>query len=415
MALADRWNQLRQNIGKLLLNERFLISAHDWMRGPSQGLDPYKPIQKRTDLILASVVAPFVQWKMRVYPDARLALRRRVGDEYEVVAESPFLDMLANPNPDYDFVTMMQATIMELDIDGNSFWLKERTNAGKIAGLFWVPRTTIQPDDVFSKEMGEPYYAYSPNNYERLPVAATDVVHHRFGIDPRNWRLGLSPLGSAMREVMTDELAARHTAALLLNFATPSMLISISSPSSKDDLLKMEKRWKDKVGGDNVGTAVFVNSDLKAETITTSPKDMELAAIRYLTEERVSSLLGVPAIVAGTGAGLRHATYANFDTAQRTVWLNTALPALREFAAALTRQLLPDFDIDMQHSVYFDTTHVAALQEDTERKSTRLISEFQGGLITRAEARMDMGRVVAPEDEMYFGAGAEMEMQGADG
>ena len=407
MALSERWNALRQNIGRILLGQEGAYSSDIWVRGLDKKFpNAFVQWNTRSDLMLASVVAPFVQWKMRVYPDARLALRRRIGDEYEVVIDSPFLELMMNPNELYDFVTMMQATLMELDIDGNSFWIKERRNSGVVDAVYWVPRHTIEPDKKLSNAMGEPYYRYTPGSSGPLPVPATDVVHHRFGIDTQDYRLGLSPLASAMREVMTDELAAWHTSMLLKNSAMPNTLISMEGPPLPPEALaRMEEQWNAKVGGDGRGSTMFTSRKMDVHTMTTTPKDMELSSVRYLTEERISALLGVPAIVAGTGAGLRHATYANFDTAQRTVWLNTALPALREFSSALTRQLLVEFNDDPMMSVYFDTTMVAALQEDTERKSTRLISEFQGGLITRAEARMDMGRTVTPEDEMYISSG----------
>lgn len=423
MALKDTWNRLRQDLGRLLLKEEGSGYASDtYIRGLEEDdLPPGAYVDAsqygfgrrgNPDLLLFSAVAPFIQWKMRVYPDAMMALRK-VGD-HEKVASSPALDLLAKPNIGYDWVPLLQATVMELDCDGNSYWLKERANSGQVTGLYWVRRDTIEPDRAISEAMGELYYRYTPSGAGSIPVPATDVVHHRFGIDPRDHRLGISPLRSALRDLQTDELAQQHVHALLRNFAVAGAIVSVDGPASKEQLQELESRWQEKLSGRKKGRAIFVNKGVEIVQTNVAPKDMELSAARYLTEERMSALSGVPAIVAGVGAGLRRATYANFATAQKVAWQNTALPALRDMASAITRQLLPDFMMDGGLEFFIDTTNVAALQEDVSMLSDRLRGQYKDNLITRAEARADLGREVGPDDEVYYGAGMMAEEPMAD-
>ena len=417
MALKDSWNKLRRDLGKLLLREEGSGYASDtYVRGlddedlpPNAYLDASQygiGRRSRPDLMIFSAVAPFIQWKMRVYPDALLGLRST--EDREPTASHAALDLLRKPNDSYDWVPMLQATLMELDVDGNSYWLKERARSGQVTGLYWVRRQTMEPDRALSEGMGEPYYRYTPTGAGSYPVPASDVVHHRFGIDPRDHRLGISPLQSAMRDVQTDELAQQHTHALLRNFASPGSIVSIDGVADMKTLKELEDRWNARLAGKGKGRSIFVNKGLTAEQMTTTPKDMELSMARYLTEERVSGLSGVAAIVAGVGAGLRRSTYANFQIAQKVTWQNTALPALRDIARAITLQLLPDFVMEGGLEFYVDTSGVAALQEDELTLSERLRGEYKDGLIKRAEARADLGREVGPEDDEYFGGGSVM-------
>ena len=412
MAIKDTWQRLRRDLGKLFLREEGSGYASDtWVRGygDDEDLPPGAYVdasqygldgRQRPDLMIFSAVAPFIQWKMRVYPDSTLGVRSRV--DREPVNSSPLLDLLARPNLQYDWVPMLQATVMELDCDGNSYWLKERARSGQVTGLYWVRRETMEPDRALSEAMGESYYRYTPTGSGSYPVPATDVVHHRFGIDPRDYRLGISPLRSAIRDVQTDELAQQHTHALLRNFAVAGAIVSVDAPFSTDQLQALENRWQEKLSGSKKGRAIFVNKGVEIVSTNVSPKDMELSMARYLTEERVSALTGVPAIVAGVGAGLRKATYANFHTAQKVAWQNTALPAMRDMARALTRQLLPDFVMDGSLELYVDTSGVAALAEDELTLSERLRGEYKDGIIMRSEARADLGREVMPDDETYY-------------
>ena len=424
MALRDAWNKVRRDLGKLLLREEGSGYGSDtWVRDADFEGDEALPSgafvnstdlglggrRGQPDFMLYSAVAPFILWKMRAYPYARMALRDST-DHKKVINPSSFLDILKNPNRFYGQTEMLQTSIMELDCDGNSYWLKERTRAGQVSSIYWIRRETIWPDYALSDSMGEMYYKYTPSAAGSYPVPASDVVHLRFGIDPRDHWLGMSPLRAAITDVTTDEMAQQHTLSLLRNFAAAGTVVSVDGTVDRDTLKEMEKRWHQKLTGKLKGRSIFVNKGLTVHEMSTTPKDMELSLVRYLTEERMAGLSGVPAIVANVGAGLRRATYANYHAAQKAAWENTAIPALGDIAAALSRQLLPDFSSDDGLEVWVDTSGVPALQEDNSKLSERRRAEWRDRLITRAEARSDLGRDVKSEDDVYFDEGQSEEL-----
>jgi hypothetical protein len=80
------------------------------------------------------------------------------------------------------------------------------------------------------------------------------------------------------------------------------------------------------------------------------------------------------------------------------------VPLWWHMAQELTVQLLPDFDTDSSHFIEFDTSEVAALQEDENTKVERIAKLYEGGIIRRAEARTEMNYEADPNgaDDVYF-------------
>src|SRR5688572_28949283 len=79
-------------------------------------------------------------------------------------------------------------------------------------------------------------------------------------------------------------------------------------------------------------------------------------------------------------------------------------PLWWHIAQELTNQLLPDFDSDSTHFLEFDLSEVGALQEDETAKVDRTIKKYEGGVITRAEARTELDYEADPDgaDDVYF-------------
>jgi phage portal protein BeeE len=120
-------------------------------------------------------------------------------------------------------------------------------------------------------------------------------------------------------------------------------------------------------GGDNVGSTAVLSPGAKLTALGFSPEQLDMKTLHRVPEERISAVLGVPAIVAGLGAGLDHATYSNVAQAREAFTETKLIPLWRSIAAALTIQLLPDFVTDSSTVIDFDTSDVRALATDRAR------------------------------------------------
>ena len=141
---------------------------------------------------------------------------------------------------------------------------------------------------------------------------------------------------------------------------------------------------------------------MNVEVVSFSPDQLRLASLRRIPEERVSAVLGVPAILAGLGAGLDSATYNNTKELKEFFTEQKLIPLWRTVAAELTHQLLvPDFG-DKGLMCDYDIQSVRALQPDVDNLYKRVNMGVSGGWITIGEARKVVGLEVDKNHDVYL-------------
>jgi HK97 family phage portal protein len=234
-------------------------------------------------------------------------------------------------------------------------------------------------------------YYVRPGVYE--DIAPENVVHFRDGLDDRDHRVGCSALKKLAREVSSDDQATRYADRLLANFAAPGLSVEFDKDAeiTKAAADEIKARIQAAYSGDNVGAVSVLSPGAKLSAHGFSPEQMDMKTLHRFPEERISAVLRVPAIVAGLGAGLDHATYANYEQAREAFTEDTLIPLWRSVAATITLQLLPDFTRDRTMLVDFDTDEVRALAADENAKAIRLQGLVAAGILTVDEARAELG------------------------
>jgi hypothetical protein len=134
-----------------------------------------------------------------------------------------------------------------------------------------------------------------------------------------------------------------------------------------------------------------------------SPEQLLLRELRRIPEERVTAVLGVPAIVAGLGAGLDRSTFTNFSEAREAAYEAGIIPMQRILAEDIRFQLLAEWESDPHAFRFgFDLSKVKVLQEDLYRQAQRHDLLIRGGWETVAEGRRAMGLAVDEERDNVF-------------
>lgn len=353
----------------------------------------------------SSVIIAPVLWMARTFPEAPLAMYRVRPEANERVLQHDLLTRLSRPNPFYSGHTLWMATVTSYAIDGNAYWGKVRDARGAVQELWYIPHWLIKPAINEGSTAFIDYYEYRVGG-QTLKLDPSDVVHFRFGLDPRNPRRGMSPLQSVLREVFTDDEAANFTGSLLRNLGVPGLLISPAEGSSVNvaDLREAKVDLERKFGGDNRGKPIVLSGPTKLEQFGFSPQQLDLKALRRIPEERVTAVLGIPAVVAGLGAGLDRSTFANMAEAREAAVESNIIPTQRLMAADIMAQLLPDFEPQPeQWLLEFDTSKIRALQQDENALAERWATLYQAAIVTRGEARAAMGLTATDADNVYFG------------
>lgn len=394
-----------------------VFSRQSWrlFTSPRSKMDYYGEVGDGTGS--STVTAPLF-WMARTFPEAPPAIWRDLDNGQEDrVLKHELLRILMKPNEFYNGPQLWAATVIDYMVDGNAYWLKRRNRAGAVAELWWAPHWVIEPkSDENNTKVFIDHYAYRPG-VDSIKIRPEDVVHFRFGLDPDDPRLGRSPLKSVLREVFTDDEAAAFTASLLRNMGVPGLMVS-PAPGVKisdEQALETKATLLEKFTGDSRGEPIVMTGATNIEQFGFSPEQLLLRELRRIPEERVTAVMGVPAIVAGLGAGLDRSTFTNMAEAREAAYESGIIPMQRNLGEDVRFQLLPDFDTDpFAHRFGFDLSKVRVLQEDQTRLAERHIKLVNGGLETRAEGRRATGLEVNDERDNVFLLPANFTMVSAD-
>ena len=232
------------------------------------------------------------------------------------------------------------------------------------------------------------------------------MVHIRQGIDPNDHRRGHAPLKGVLREILGDEAAGQWSAALLHNMAVPGVVLSPRNDSlggpTREEAEAISESYKTKFGGANRGAPMVLSGSMNVDIVSFSPDQMKLQELRRLPEERISAVLGVPAILAGLGAGLDSATYNNTRELREFFTEQKLIPMWKTVSNELSHQLLLKDFKDEESKCEFDYSEVRALQEDMDELYKRVNTGVQGGWITIGEARKVVGLEADEKHDIYL-------------
>lgn len=341
----------------------------------------------------SSIVQACVLWMCRTFPEAPPRVQRRTADGVlETLPDHPLFKLLTRPNPYYSGSLLWWGTIADW-MFGNAYWFKVRSAAGIPVEYWWIPAQLIEPRWPEDGSEFISHYEYRPGGGEPIRLARSDVAHYRYGLDPLNPRKGLSPLGSLLRELFTDEEAAGYVASMLKNMGVPGVVIAPMGDNSltETDATAVKQAYMSKFSGDRRGEPLVLSNGAQVTAFGFSPEQMTVRELRRIPEERVTAILGTAAVVVGLGAGLDRSTYANMREARESTVESSLVPAWRMFAEEMETQLLPDF-ANPRLSVDFDLSKVRVLQDDQDNLHARARNDLAAGLVTLNEARRMIGQ-----------------------
>jgi HK97 family phage portal protein len=320
----------------------------------------------------------------------------------QTIPNHPFANLLRRPNPYMSGDVVQQYIINAMHVSGDAYLMKQKNNAGELVALYPIMPEQVIPKGTVNDLITHYEYQVDKGTMEIKPQ---DMVHIRLGLDPSNHKKGFSPLKTVLREIYGDESAGQMATALLANSGVPSMLITPKDDYglTETEADQISRTYQQKVGGKNKGKPLILSGSMNVERLAFSPKDLDIGALRRIPEERVSAVLGVPAILAGLGAGLERATYNNTSELREFFTEQKLIPLWRMVAEELTQQvLLPDYQSNQAVSAEYDFSEVRALQGDEKEMFEKLNVGVQGGWITVAEARKQVGLPTNESQDVYL-------------
>ena len=377
------------------INDQRAIVVSPLVHGPGS-------YQKRADDTNSAVYACLQVIATAISEPQIRVYRVKAGERVEL-DDTPLGALLARPNPHMTLSTLLAYLSNCLHIDGNAYWRKLRAGnpeTGNVVELWPISPSRIEPKTVRGSTDFISYYRYylRPGVYE--DIAPEQIVHFRLGLDDKDHRLGCAPLKRLAREVSSDEQATRYADRLLANFAAPGLSVVFdkdTAPIDKAAADEIKAKVRAAYSGDEIGAVSVMSPGAKLESHGFSPEQMDMKTLHRVPEERIAAVLGVPAIVAGLGAGLDRSTYSNFAEAREAFTEMKLVPFWRAIGETITHALAADFTSDRFTIVDFDISDVRALSDDQNALATRLQVYVSAGILDVNEARAEIGR--APKQE----------------
>src|SRR5690606_1589441 len=179
----------------------------------------------------------------------------------------------------------------------------------QVIGMWYMPHFLVEPKWPADGSAFITHYEYRPDpGGKPINLLPRDVVHFRFGLDPRNVRTGMTAVKPLLRAVFTAEEAANFSASSLRNMGVPGGVIapkSSESLPSKEDVKAMKEYMKSAFTGNQRGEWLVLGTPTETSAFGFDPQALMLGNLRDIAEERVCAALGVPAAVVGFGSGLQ--------------------------------------------------------------------------------------------------------------
>lgn len=371
--------------------------------------------KKVGDGLGSSVLAAPLNFVMRTHPEAPPIVERLSGEEWKVDAKSEVVQLLKKPNPFYNGRTLQMCTVLDLSF-GEAFWLKLRNSSDQVVELWWAPRQLMEPKWPSGGSEYIERYDYHVGG-KTVPIRPRDVVHFRFGLDPRNIRRGLSPLGALVREVAVDDEAAAFTSTILENLGVIGVVISPKEKGTADQktIDEVKAFIKRNFTKDKRAEPLALGAPTDVNLLQYNMSGFNVAPIRDISEERVCAAMGLPAAVVGFGTGLHQTKVgATMKEMRQLAWTGGLIPLGEIMSDQIDMSLLPDFEPKAAERgeirMRYDTSKVRALWEDTNEKHTRVREDYRAGLIDRATALRETGRAAADADIGVYYSGPKSDL-----
>ncbi len=322
-------------------------------------------------------------------------LTRYLTKDVEVVEvmEHPFLDLMANINPYYNYFDFFMLTDLNMELMGNAYWYVVDDKFGLPAELWILPAQYmwVVPDrQEFIKAYVMMRGIAGASGLMRVPFEETEVVHFKEP-SPNNIYYGVSWLGAMSEAYNLQVNIDRYDIAFFSNMARPDGILqspkgTIVTPSV---FKQIKQQFLQKYTGvRNALTPMILQGGLEWQNISQPPTDLGLKDSRRDSLERLAMASGVPLAKLIT----ENVNKAVAQAAQLDFLRDTVRPKLTLIQEKINEKLMPRYGEEF--FVAFDEI----VPEDKELLLKREHEDVKLGIRTRNEVRKARGEKPHPVD-----------------
>lgn len=325
--------------------------------------------------------------------------------DYQELEGHPALSVINKPNMYCTRHDLIEQTLTYMESTGNSFWELVKDSFGNIREIYVLnPKyMKIKPDP--KKFISG--YTYEING-KKINYAPDEILHLRYP-DVNNDYWGMSPLTPGRESMYQEKHSIAWNKSFFKNSARPDVVFSVTGPLNPKSFARLKSMISKMFGGSGKAhSAAILEGGVEVKPIGWAPKDMDFLAQRKYNRDELLAVLGVPPCIVGV---FDSAIRANAEEQRKFFWETTMVQKLEKLEMALNHLFMPQFSKYMPNRkivLMFDLSSIEALGENTDSKATRLTGLIASGILSRNEARLELGYEALPElDTIYVPFGLQ--------
>ncbi len=221
-----------------------------------------------------------------------------------VERNSPFWRPLTKPNLVQNRIQFYVLWMLSKLMHGNTYALKERDGAGRVARLYILPATKTTP---MVTPDGSVFYRYTisqvpglDDTAKEIIIPASEIIHDL--MNPLFHPLcGVPPLFAAALSATQSHKEQNFAALFFENMARPGGVVSYPGELKKEQALEFKETWEKSFSGANSGRVAFIGSGGKFEPIGYPAQQSQLIELLRWGVEDIARAFSMPLHKIGAG------------------------------------------------------------------------------------------------------------------
>lgn len=261
--------------------------------------------------------------------------------------------LLDHPNPHMTYFDFAQYVFMDLELAGNSYWLKDEQNAyGQPEYLLRLRPDLVQ---IAVDKRGEIIgYIYTVKGIP-IPFEVGDIIHVRYP-NPYDESYGMGTVEAIQRALGADLAASEHVTGFYSEGGRISGILTISDAMSEIQFERLRQEFETGFRASKSFGILMVEQGTGYQPLTQAPAASGVSEIRSMNKDEILSAFGVPGFLLG---GVGQGGVYKMSEAQH-IFSRSMVPRARRFGERLTHDLVALWGLELRLDV--------TVTESTEEK-----------------------------------------------
>jgi HK97 family phage portal protein len=300
----------------------------------------------------------------------------RFATGVELKVENPVL--VNNPSLEQNRKDFLFQTVLDLALQGNSYWFKQYGSNGQVNNLTILPAAAVSPS---WPQMNNGAVDYSTVVYDYMGTRYTkrEIEHLRI-FSQAGQLVGISPIASCFKDIAAAIDLRDYALNWFTSAGVPTGVLKTNQMLNKAEADEVTNNWHNKQ--QNRQVAVLANG-FDYQQIALSPRDALFTEVQDQQTQAIARLFGIPARLLLTSIPGSSDTYSNLQDENQVFYRHTLMAYTDAITDALSNCL------PRGNRVEFDFEHL--FKADVAARYNYYQTAIAAGILTADEVRTKEG------------------------